>query len=90
MERNGIFQSLYFQYHISLFGNVGVLIIFFLAILKANVFSQHLSKCNLMSLERLDGILFKHHHIIFMMYIIISETVIKIYPLQHLEISRRT
>ena len=61
--------------------------IFFLAILKTNLFSHHLSKCNfilyfdfsrfsLLSLKRLDRILFKSHHMIFMMYITMSETFI--------------
>ena len=43
-----------------------------------------------LSLKLLDKILFKPHHIIFKMYITMSETFIKIDSLQHLEISRET
>ena len=57
------------------------------AILKTNLFSHHLSKCNFInskfcgrllafffvSLKRLDRILFKPHHTISMMFILVSE-----------------
>ena len=55
--------------------------IFVLAILKTNPFSHHLSKCNFfqnISLKRLEQIVFKSLHIISIMYIIMSETFIKI------------
>ena len=60
-------------------GNFGVFSL--LAILKINLFSNHLSKCNFtlnFDLKQLERMFFKHHHIIFMMYIIMSETFIKI------------
>ena len=69
------------KYHFSLLGNFGV---FFLGILKTNMFSHHLSKRNVIlnflyiSLEWLDRILLKSHDIILMMYIIMSETFTKI------------
>ena len=43
-----------------------------------------------LSLKLLDKILFKPHHIIFKMYITMSETFVKIDSLQHLEISWET
>ena len=52
-------------------GNFGVFSLF--AILKTNLFSNHLSKCNFtlnFDLKRLERMFFKHHHIIFMIYII--------------------
>ena len=42
------------------------------------------------SLKRLERIFLKSLHIIFIMYIIVSETFINIDSLQHLEISRQT
>ena len=58
-------------------------------LLKTNLFSHHLSECNfilnfhfqrfsLLSLKRLDRNVLKSHDIIFMMYITMSETFVKI------------
>ena len=75
--------------------------IFVFAILKTNPFSHHLSIVQLhskfgllalfcISLKRVERSFLKSLHIIFIMYIIMSETFIKIDSLQHLEISRQT
>ena len=74
--------------------------IFFLAILKTNLISQHLSTCNfilnfdfqrfsVLSLKRLIRILFKPHYIISMMYITMSATSTKIDSLQHLKFQEK-
>ena len=75
--------------------------IFVLEILKTNPFSHHQYKCNF--IQNLDFLrffvylwndsnqfFFKFRHIIFIMYIIMSETFIKVDSLQHLEISGQT
>ena len=72
-----------------------------LAILKTNLYSHHLYKCNF--IQNMDFQCFlvylrndsnefflKSLHIIYIMYIKVSETFIKIDSLEHLKISRQT
>ena len=74
--------------------------VFVPAILKTNPFSHHLSKYNFIKIWTFSAFWYiseanrtnlfqKSLHIIFIMYIIMSETFIKIDSLQHLEISRQ-
>ena len=65
--------------------------IFFLAILKTNLFSHELSKCNFIlnfDFKRFSVLSLKR--LVFMMYITMSETFIKTDSLQLLDVSEET
>ena len=64
--------------------------IFVLAIVKTNPFSHHLSKSNFIWTFSAFLYISETTHIIFIMYIIRSETFIEIDSLQRLKISRQT